>query len=209
MAKGLDGMVDRMFERFEKPFERLFGVGEYEQPFTYGPSPWTSEPAVNNGEYASPEPKSKPKREGRVKGLMKSLSNRAAKEIHAYLETVYGKKASEGFQKYIASNGPCNIDTSEMTPGYLRMLRDYNDLARLYSSFEPQKTTYCLTGRRLDDVKALGVDPYPDPAKALAVIPETTKAIVKYQEKTKLPSALSELADDFTYNRIASSSIQK
>jgi hypothetical protein len=118
-----------------------------------------------------------------MKRLANSLGNIAMKPIWAYLDWAYGKKASEDFQKYIATNGPCNIDTSEMTPGYLRMLRDYNDLARLYSSFEPQKTTYCLTGRRLDDVKALGVDPYPDPAKALAVIPETTKAIVKYQEK--------------------------
>jgi len=52
MAKGIDERVDGAFSRFDGIFDRLFGVGEYEQPFTYGPSPWISEPAVEGSAAA-------------------------------------------------------------------------------------------------------------------------------------------------------------
>jgi hypothetical protein len=146
MAKGLDGMVDRMFSRVEEPFERLFGVGEYVQPFMYGPSPWTSEPAAKSngsavesnpseelfGGYSMPELKSKPK-QGR---LTKLLTN----TISAYLESAYAAKAAEDFRKYSILTSLYNVNTNEMTPSYIAMLPVYNELARFYSSIKPQKT---------------------------------------------------------------------
>jgi hypothetical protein len=146
MAKGIDGRVDGFFSRFDGIFDRLFGVGEYEQPFTYGPSPWISEPAVKSngsaveskpseelfGGYSTPEFKSKPK-QGRLTKLL-------TKTISAYLESAYAAKAAEDFRKYSILTSLYNVNTNEMTPSYIAMLPVYNELARSYSSFEPQTT---------------------------------------------------------------------
>lgn len=154
MAKGIDGRVDGFFSRLDGFFDRLFGVGEYEEPFTYGASPWVGEPAVKSSdteveskpsqklfdeEYSAPKLESKPKH-GR---LMKLL----IKPILAYLGSVYGTKADEDFQKYVALTSLYNVNTNEMPPSYIGMLPIYNELARLYSSFEPQKTKDNQTGK--------------------------------------------------------------
>jgi len=140
MAKGIDGKVDRIFSRFDGIFDRLFGVGEYEEPFTYGASPWISESAVKSSDYAvEPKPSEKlsgeypvPKLESGPKpGLLARL---LPKQLLAYLEKIYGTKMDEMPEAYIGLARLAslyNVNMNEMSPVY-------NELARLYSSFEPQ-----------------------------------------------------------------------